>query len=118
VTVIRPPGFLVVLSGPSGAGKTTFRERLLQECPGVVYSVSATTRSRRSGEQDGHDYWYLTRELFETWVAEGRFVETAVVHGHWYGTPRAPIDKAVSDGLVVLLDVDVQGGESLRRTYQ
>ncbi len=114
---LTPPGFVVVLSGPSGAGKTTLRTLLMQRRPELLYSVSATTRARRDGEADGHDYWYLSRETFAEWRRDGKFVESAEVHGNWYGTPRQPIDDAVARGQIMLLDVDVQGGESMRATY-
>lgn len=112
-----PPGFVVVLSGPSGAGKTTLRTLLMARNPDMLYSISATTRARRDGEVDGQDYVYLSRETFAQWLAESQFVESAEVHGNFYGTPRGPIDAAIAHGQIMLLDVDVQGGEKLRSVY-
>ncbi len=117
MTPLAPPGFLVVLSGPSGVGKTTFRKRLLAEDGALVYSVSATTRPRRDGEVDGRDYVFLSAETFAERTGRDEFAEWAVVHEHSYGTPRAPIESAMASGKTVLLDVDVQGGERLRRAY-
>jgi guanylate kinase len=113
---LQTPGLLVVLSGPSGAGKTTFKRRLLAEDGNIVYSVSATTRPQRNGEEHGVDYWFLTREDFERWRVRGDFLETAEVHGNMYGTPRKPIENHMTLGKTVLLDIDVQGGERLRQS--
>lgn len=113
----RPRGFLVVVSGPSGVGKTSIYSRLLQERDDLEFSVSATTRPRRDGETDGQDYWFLTEADFLRRVAAGEFAEHALVHGRRYGTLRAPVDAAVARGRILLLDVDVQGGRSLRACY-
>lgn len=114
---LTPPGFVVVLSGPSGAGKTTLRTLLMARNPDILYSISATTRPRRDGEVDGRDYWYLSAETFAQWLRDGKFVESAQVHGNDYGTPRQPIDTAIASGQIMLLDVDVQGGEKMREFY-
>lgn len=114
---LTPPGFAVVLSGPSGAGKTTLRTLLMARNPEMLYSVSATTRARRADEVDGQDYWYLSHATFAQWLQEGKFVESAEVHANAYGTPRGPIDAAIARGQIMLLDVDVQGGEKLREVY-
>ncbi|MHC4393762.1 MAG: guanylate kinase [Planctomycetota bacterium] len=106
-------GRLVVVSGPSGSGKTTICDRLLAT-PGFQLSVSATTRPIRPGEVEGREYHYLSRETFERWVEEGRFLEWAEVYGNLYGTPKAPIDEAVGRGTIVLLNIDTQGARSLR----
>lgn len=105
------------MSGPSGAGKSSFVKVLLDEGPELQYSVSATTRARRSHETDGRDYFFLTREEFTRRADAGEFVEWAHVHGEMYGTLRTQTDEALRLGKNVLLDVDVQGGKSVRRAY-
>ena len=107
-------GFLLVVSGPSGAGKGTLVERLLRSCGYCTFSVSATTRARRTNESDGVQYEFVSREEFERRRVEGLFLETAEVHGNLYGTPAAPVDNGVREGRVMVLDVDVQGGASVR----
>jgi guanylate kinase len=108
-------GFLLVLSGPSGAGKGTLVERLVRERPECLFSVSATTRPRRNVEQEGVQYEFVTREDFERRRSAGLFLEWAEVHGHLYATPTRFVDEGVAAGRVVVLDVDVQGGASVRR---
>jgi guanylate kinase len=108
-------GFLLVLSGPSGAGKGTLVERLVRERTECLFSVSATTRPRRTVEQDGVQYEFVTREDFERRRSAGLFLEWAEVHGHLYATPARFVDEGVAAGRVVVLDVDVQGGASVRR---
>jgi guanylate kinase len=108
-------GFLFVLSGPSGAGKGTLVERLMAVRPECVFSISSTTRPRRNVEQDGIQYEFVTREEFERRRAGGTFLEWAEVHGHLYGTPARFVDEQLARGKVVVLDVDVQGGASVRR---
>ena len=108
-------GFLLVVTGPSGAGKGTLVDQLLKARPDCVFSVSATTRPRRSTEVDGREYLFLSQAEFLEREAQGWFLETAEVHGHLYGTPVEPVDARVREGGVVVLDVDVQGGASVRR---
>lgn len=108
-------GFLFVLSGPSGAGKGTLVDRLLAARPQCTFSISWTTRPRRATEADGVQYRFVTREEFERHRAAGGFLETAEVHGHLYGTPLAWLDEQIALGRIVVLDVDVQGGVSVRR---
>ncbi len=110
----RRGGFLLVLSGPSGAGKGTLVERLVDARQDCVFSISATTRPRREGERDGVQYEFVTREEFERRRAAGLFLEWAEVHGHLYATPSRFVDEQVRAGRVVVLDVDVQGGASVR----
>lgn len=105
---------LVIVAAPSGAGKTTLCDALLQDYPELVYSVSCTTREPRGLEEDGVDYHFLTKEAFERLVAEGAFLEHAVVHGNCYGTLAAPIRDALGQGLSVLLDIDVAGAAQVR----
>jgi guanylate kinase len=111
----EPGGFLLVLSGPSGAGKGTLVERLVAARPECVFSVSATTRPRRTIENDGVQYEFVGRDEFERRRAAGLFLEWAEVHGHLYGTPAGFVDEGVKAGRIVVLDVDVQGGASVRR---
>jgi guanylate kinase len=112
----RRLGFPFVVTGPSGVGKTSLLEPLLAH-PGVVFSVSATTRARRASEAHGREYWFHSEEEFRRKLAAGEFVEHADVHGRLYGTPKAPLDAWIADGKAVVLDVDVQGGASLRKAY-
>ncbi len=107
-------GFLLVLSGPSGAGKGTLVERLIAERPECAFSVSATTRPIRPGETNGVQYQFVTREEFLRRRAAGEFLEWAEVHGNLYATPARFVDDGVRAGRVVVLDVDVQGGASVR----
>jgi guanylate kinase len=108
-------GGLAVLSGPSGAGKTSICKALLED-PRVILSVSATTRAPRVGEQDGVDYWFYSVEKFRQMVAAGEFVEWAEVYGNLYGTPRLPLEEASRRrDRIMLLDIDVQGAAQLRK---
>ena len=107
-------GVLVIVSSPSGAGKTTLTRRLLAEFgPQLEFSVSYTTRPKRTGEVDGRDYWFVSPETFEQMVQRGEFAEYAWVHQNRYGTARAPIDTALAGGRDVIFDVDWQGGAAL-----
>jgi len=110
-----PGGFLLVLSGPSGAGKGTLVDRLVAVRPECTFSISATTRPKRSTEQDGVQYEFVGREEFERRRSAGLFLEWAEVHGHFYATPSRFVDDGVRAGRIVVLDVDVQGGASVRR---
>lgn len=110
-------GLLVVVSSPSGAGKTTLCHRLMQEFPKVRFSVSCTTRKPRTGEVDGKDYRFLTKEQFRAMADAGEFAEWAEVHGNYYGTPRSEVDAALQGGQDVLFDIDWQGGRQLKVLY-
>lgn len=112
--VAIPTGLAVVLSGPSGVGKTTVYRQFLARCPEVRFSVSCTTRAPRTGEVDGRDYHFLSREGFLRRVAAGEFLEHAEVHGNLYGTLRAEVEGVVWAGQDVLLDIDVQGARLVR----
>jgi len=105
---------LLVLSAPSGAGKTTLGARLLAACPGMVRSISCTTRPPRAGEVDGRDYVFLSPTEFERRRAAGGFLEDAAVHGARYGTPREPVEAALRARRDALLIIDVQGAARLR----
>lgn len=111
-------GRIIVISGPSGVGKTTICDRILERRRDIGYSVSATSRPRRKGERSGREYYFLPETLFKDWIKKGRFIEWAIVHGYRYGTPRQYLDRQLVSGRHVLLDVDVQGGKSLKRLYK
>jgi len=112
--VKRKP-FALVLSGPSGVGKSTFVRPLLDAFSNMQFSVSATTRPRRAHEQDGREYHFLSEETFRTRQANGKFLESAQVHGSLYGTLEADVRAALEAGHGVLLDVDVQGGVNIKK---
>jgi guanylate kinase len=110
----RRRGLLVILSSPSGAGKSTLSRRLLEVDPEVSFSISATTRPPRSGEVEGRDYLFRSRREFDDMVDAGQMLEHAEVFSNRYGTPRAPVEAAISEGRDVLFDVDWQGGQQIR----
>jgi guanylate kinase len=112
---VRP--FLLVLSSPSGGGKTTIAKNLLQARDDLGYSVSATTRPMRSGERDGADYHFLTREEFLRRVEAGEFLEWATYAGNLYGTLRSEIDRIFARGRTAVLDVEVEGARQIRATF-
>ena len=107
-------GMMLVLSSPSGAGKTSISRRLLAEETGIVMSVSATTRPMRPGEVDGKDYYFYDKATFDAMVGKGEFLEHATVFGNSYGTPKAPVWAALEAGQDVLFDVDWQGTRKLK----
>jgi guanylate kinase len=107
-------GLMLVMSSPSGAGKTTLSRMLLKADRGVMLSVSVTTRPRRHGEVDGRDYQFIDRTRFEAMLKARGLLEWAEVFGHWYGTPRRPVEKALRSGRDVLFDIDWQGTQQLR----
>lgn len=110
---IQRRGLMLVLSSPSGAGKTTLSRMLLEADRNISLSVSATTRPMRPGEVHGKDYWFLSTDEFEKWQTQGRFLEHAVVFGHRYGTPEELVAGALSAGQDVLFDIDWQGTKQL-----
>ena len=108
-------GRVIVISGPSGAGKTSICNRLLERLPGSVWSVSATTRPPRGRETHGGEYEFLPPEEFERRVAAGDFLETAEYVGHRYGTPVRPVMEAIEEGRHVIMEIEVQGGVQVAR---
>ncbi len=108
--------FLIVVSGPSGAGKTTLIRTLLARVPDMAFSVSATTRPPRPTETDGVDYYFLTASGFRERMKTGAFLEFAEVYGCWYGTLRDEVERLLASGKDVVLDIDVQGAAQLRST--
>lgn len=105
--------FAVALCAPSGTGKTTVARALVEKSESLVFSISATTRSMRPGEQEGVDYHFVSRAEFEEMIADGAMLEWAVVHGELYGTPRANLEEADEQGANLLLDIDVQGAKQV-----
>jgi len=110
-------GILIVLSGPSGVGKTTICKTILAARSDVRYSVSATSRKKRDSEQEHREYIFLSEREFRGWVDRDMFVEYAQVHGNYYGTPRNELDEHLERGYHVLMDVDVQGAKKLMGLY-
>jgi guanylate kinase len=109
----RRRGLMLVLSSPSGAGKTTLSRRLISMNPDVVLSISATTRPPRPGEVDGRDYYFMSEADFLAKAENDEFYEYARVFGHYYGTPKGPVEEALEEGRDVVFDVDWQGGRAL-----
>lgn len=110
-------GLIVVVSAPSGAGKTTVLKRLMQRRPEIVFSVSATTRAPRPGEEDGRDYFFLSTDEFRKGIEAGEFAEWAEVHGHYYGTPESYLGSQLSHGKDVILDIDTQGAFQIKEKH-
>ncbi|HET9062356.1 MAG TPA: guanylate kinase [Candidatus Binatia bacterium] len=110
-------GCLFIVSGPSGAGKTSIAAPVLAALDRISMSVSVTTRRPRAGETDGIEYHFISEEAFERRVRAGEFAEWALVHGFRYGTSRTAIDRAIEGGDDLLLDIDVQGAEQIKRAY-
>jgi guanylate kinase len=115
-THIKRRGLMLVLSSPSGAGKTTISRRLLDTDDNLSLSISATTRPPRPGETDGKDYYFVTPERFGAMVDGGELLEHALVFGNNYGTPRGPVERALETGRDVLFDIDWQGTQQVRET--
>ncbi len=111
-------GIIFVVSAPSGAGKTTLCKEIIDFFPGLRHSVSYTTRPIRSGEVDGADYHFVSKQTFEAMVARGEFAEWAEVHGNCYGTAMATLEEAQAAGLDVLLEIDCQGAAQLKKNLR
>ena len=109
-------GLLLILSSPSGAGKSTLARRLMAWDPTIRFSVSATTRQPRTGEEDGREYYFRSREVFETMVKTGEMLEHAEVFGNFYGSPKGPVEAAMKEGRDTLFDIDWQGGQQIRNS--
>jgi guanylate kinase len=108
---------LLVLSAPSGAGKTTLARRLVEAHPEARFSISITTREPRGSEREGVDYHFVDALTFQRKIERGEFVEWAEVHGHFYGSPQAVVDEALRTGGIAVFDIDVQGGRAIQRKY-
>jgi guanylate kinase len=110
-------GTILVLSGPSGCGKSSLVSKALEREERVYFSISTTTRAPREGEVDGEDYFFITKEEFEKDIKEGMFLEWAKVHDNYYGTSLKPVQKALSDGKLVIFDIDVQGHAIVKEKF-
>lgn len=109
-------GLLIILSSPSGAGKSTLARKLMQWDDSLSFSVSATTREPRPGEEEGREYYFRSRAEFEQMINDGDMLEHAEVFGNFYGSPRAPVEEAITEGRDVLFDIDWQGGQQIRNS--
>jgi len=111
-------GHIVVVSAPSGAGKTTICDAYIASDKNAVYSISYTTRAPRHGEKNGREYFFTNKKTFKKMAKENKFAEWAKVHGNYYGTPKAFLNKTINSGKNVLLDIDVQGGLKIKKCYK
>jgi guanylate kinase len=112
-----PDGFLVVISAPSGAGKTSVLHKVLRNHPDFVFSVSATTRPPREGERDGIDYHFISDEKFDSLMAEDEFLEWNTVHENRYGTLKSEVSAAIKDGKCMVLDTDIVGALNIKKIF-
>ncbi|HIK38651.1 MAG: guanylate kinase [Geminocystis sp.] len=110
-------GKLVVITGPSGVGKGTIIKRLLAKHPHFFLSISATTRNPRQGEVNGRDYYFLSRQEFETLIRQSQFLEWAEYNGNYYGTPCQPVKEQIAKGKTVILEIEVQGARQVKKTF-
>ena len=110
-------GLLLVLSAPSGAGKTTLAHRLLQDAKDSIFSISYTTRQLRGKERQDIDYHFVDVKTFQEKIEQDAFVEWAEVHGHFYGSPKSVVDEARMKDAIAVFDIDVQGGQTIKRKY-
>ncbi|CUT00084.1 guanylate kinase [Candidatus Kryptobacter tengchongensis] len=110
-------GRLIVVSAPSGSGKTTIAKKIIEKFPFIKFSVSATTRPKRDGEVDGRDYFFVTREEFEKKIQNGELLEWEEIYGNYYGTLKSVVEDALKNGDVLLFDVDVNGAISIKRKF-
>jgi guanylate kinase len=111
-------GLLLILSSPSGAGKSTLSRMLMAWDPTMRFSISATTRKPRPGEEDGREYYFRSREEFEALVRDGEMLEHAEVFGNFYGSPRGPVERAMKAGTDTVFDIDWQGGQQVKQSMR
>lgn len=117
MTSKKERGLLIVISGPSGAGKGTVIKLLKEQIPTLAYSVSVTTRAPREGEVEGKDYFFRTYEEFKQMVHDQAFLETAEVYGNYYGTPKDYVEKLLKEGKDVILEIDTVGAQNVRKQF-
>ena len=115
---MKREGIIFVISSPSGGGKTTICRIILKESPELSYSISVTSRCPRLGEEDGKDYFFISKEEFDKKIGKGEFAEWAEVHGHRYGTPRNSLEEALRSGRDIILDIDVKGALKIKERYK
>ncbi|RLD16570.1 MAG: guanylate kinase [Caldiserica bacterium] len=115
---VKEKNLIIVLSAPSGAGKTTLCKALLKKFPEILYSVSCTSRPPRKGEKNGRDYFFVSKEEFEKMIKNNEFIEWAKVHGYYYGTPLKNIETAKKLKRDIVLDIDVQGGRKIKKKFK
>jgi guanylate kinase len=113
----RQQSCFIVICAPSGTGKSTLLEKLKKNWPQLVWSVSCTTRPKREGEVEGRDYFFISKEAFEEKLKRNDFIEWATVHKNFYGTSRSYLEKSIHKGDSILLDLDVQGADSMKKIY-
>jgi guanylate kinase len=113
----KKQGKLIIISGPSGVGKSTITRALIERLPEAYLSVSVTTRPPAAGEQNGRDYWFVSRQEFRQRIEEGALLEYAEVFGNLYGTPRDKTEEALNAGRTVILEIDVQGAKQVKAIY-
>ena len=111
-------GHIIVVSAPSGAGKTSICDAHIASDKNTIYSISYTTRVPRQGEKNGREYFFTTSATFKKMIKDNKFAEWALVHGNYYGTPKAFLNKTINSGKNVLLDIDVQGGLNIKKQYK
>jgi len=114
---LEQKGAIIVISAPSGAGKTTIVKRLFQEIPGLAFSVSATTRKKRENEVNGIDYFFLTESEFKEKIKNNEFIEWEKVYDYYYGTFKSFIEEKINNGISIVLEVDVKGALSIKKIY-
>lgn len=114
---MKKKGNLIVITAPSGTGKTTIIREILKIMPDVVYSISATTRGMRPNEQNGVDYFFIDEETFRKRIDERQFIEWEKVYDYYYGTPKSFVEKVVSEGKSILLEVEVNGALAIQKVY-
>ena len=115
---MKNKGMIIIVSAPSGAGKTSICDALIKSDKNIVYSVSSTTRAPRKGEKNGREYFFVDDNTFKSMVKKNMFVEWAKVHDHFYGTSKKVLEDTIKKGKDILLDIDVQGAVKIKKQYK